>query len=111
MFQFWTITIHVFGEKIRFSSEAGSDHQVVAGVALQLFTLGIPCIYAGTEQALVGPETAERKWLSDWKKSDRICESHVLVLEHPRQFGVAACNPLIKTYLASAILDSRCSLF
>ncbi|WP_416669819.1 alpha-amylase family glycosyl hydrolase [Egbenema bharatensis] len=43
---------HVFGEKIRFSSEAASEHQVIAGVALQLFTLGIPCIYAGTEQAL-----------------------------------------------------------
>ena len=33
---------HVFGEKLRFSSEAASDHQVVAGVALQLFTLGHP---------------------------------------------------------------------
>ena len=47
---------HVFGDKLRFSSEAASDHQVVAGVALQLLTLGIPCLYYGTEQALAGPE-------------------------------------------------------
>lgn len=80
---------HVFGEKIRFSSEAASDHQVVAGVALQLFTLGIPCIYAGTEQALAGPETAERKWLSDWKKCDRYLREAMFGPEHPRQFGVA----------------------
>jgi glycosidase len=58
---------HVFGEKIRFSSEAVSDYQVAAAVALQLFTLGIPCIYYGTEQALGGPEPSERKWLPGWK--------------------------------------------
>jgi hypothetical protein len=34
---------HVFGEKIRFSFRAANDHQVVAGVAIQLFSLGIPC--------------------------------------------------------------------
>ena len=39
---------HVSGDKVRFSSDAASDHQVVAGVALQLFGLGIPCIYYGT---------------------------------------------------------------
>ena len=55
---------HVFGEKLRFSSNAPSehaDHQVVAGVALQLFTLGIPCVYYGTEQAFADPETSERQ--------------------------------------------------
>ena len=31
------------------------EHQVVAATALQLFTLGIPCIYYGTEQAFAGP--------------------------------------------------------
>jgi glycosidase len=33
---------HVSGEKIRFSTDAASEWQVVAGVALQLFTLVIP---------------------------------------------------------------------
>jgi glycosidase len=51
---------HVSGDKLRFSTDAASDHQVVAGVALQLFSLGIPCIYYGTEQALAGPEKALR---------------------------------------------------
>lgn len=39
---------HVYSKKIRFSSEATCDHQVIVGVAMQLFTLGIPCIYYGT---------------------------------------------------------------
>jgi glycosidase len=46
---------HVFGEKIRFSHQA-SKNQVLVGVALQMFILGIPCIYYGTEQAFSGPE-------------------------------------------------------
>ena len=54
---------HVFGEKARFSTFAPSDHQVVAGTALQLLTLGIPCIYYGSEQAFAGPEASERQWL------------------------------------------------
>ena len=56
---------HVFGEKVRFSAYAASEAQVVAGLALQLFTLGIPCIYYGTEQALAGPEEEERMWLPE----------------------------------------------
>ena len=62
---------HVFGQKIRFAAEAASEHQVAAGVALQLLTLGIPCIYYGTEQALGGPELDARQWLPGWKSSDR----------------------------------------
>lgn len=84
---------HVFGEKIRFSSEAASDHQVVAGVALQLFTLGVPCIYAGTEQALAGPEPSERRWLPDWKTSDRYLREAMFGPEHPRSSGVAGLTP------------------
>ena len=52
---------HVSGDKVRFSTDAASDHQVVAGVAIQLFSLGIPCIYYGTEQALAGPERASER--------------------------------------------------
>ena len=78
---------HVFGSKLRFSSEAASDHQVAAGVALQLFTLGIPCIYYGTEQALAGPEPSERHWLPEWGSSDRYLREAMFGPEHPRASG------------------------
>lgn len=78
---------HVFGEKIRFSSRVPSDHQVVAGVAIQLFTLGIPCIYYGTEQAFAGPEPDERKWLPAWQRSDRYLREAMFGPLHPRQSG------------------------
>jgi len=76
------------GEKIRFSAYAASEGQVVAGVAMQLFTLGIPCIYYGTEQALAGPEDEERKWLPDWKASDRYLREAMFGPMHPRPGGV-----------------------
>ena len=78
---------HVFGAKVRFSSETASEQQVVAGAALQLLTLGIPCIYYGTEQALAGPEPAERNWLPDWGRSDRYLREALFGPEHPRQQG------------------------
>jgi glycosidase len=80
---------HVFGEKIRFSSNAVSDHQVAAGVALQFLTLGIPCMYYGTEQALGGPESAERHWLPDWGSSDRYLREAMFGPQHPRRQGRA----------------------
>jgi len=64
---------HVSGDKVRFSSEAASDHQVVAGVAIQLFSLGIPCVYYGTEQAFSGPEKSERdQYLPDYHAAERL---------------------------------------
>ena len=78
---------HVFGEKIRYSSEAASAHQVVAGVALQLFSLGIPCVYYGTEQAFAGPESSERHWLPDWKGSDRYLREAMFGPANPRKAG------------------------
>ncbi len=83
---------HVFGEKIRFSSEAASDHQVVAGVAIQLFTLGIPCVYAGTEQALSGPELAVRQFLPGWKGSDRYLREAMFGPANPLQSGTAGLS-------------------
>ncbi len=80
---------HVFGDKLRFSSEGASDHQVAAGVALQFFTLGIPCVYYGTEQALAGPEPSERKWLPEWGTSDRYLREAMFGPEHPRRSGRA----------------------
>jgi glycosidase len=78
---------HVSGDKIRFSSEASSDHQVVAGVALQLLTLGIPCIYYGTEQAFAGPEPSERQRLPGWKENQCYLREAMFGPEHPRQQG------------------------
>jgi hypothetical protein len=80
---------HVFGQKLRFSAEASSDHQVVAGVALQLFTLGIPCVYYGTEQALGGPEPDARQWLPEWGGSDRYLRETLFGPLHPRASGRA----------------------
>ena len=80
---------HVFGEKIRFSSEASSDHQIVAGIALQLFTLGIPCVYYGSEQALAGPEASELRFLPGWKGSDYYLREALFGPEHPRLSGRA----------------------
>lgn len=82
---------HVFGQKIRFSSEAASEQQVVAGVALQLFTLGIPCIYYGTEQSFAGPEESERVFLPAWKggnHADRYLREAMFGPLHPRRSGL-----------------------
>jgi glycosidase len=78
---------HVFGAKLRFSSEAASEHQTAAGVFLQLFTLGIPCLYYGTEQGLAGPEPAERQWLPEWGRSDRYLREAMFGPLHPRRRG------------------------
>ena len=80
---------HVFGEKIRFSSEAASSRQVVGAVAFQLFSLGIPCLYYGTEQAFAGPEPSERSWLPGWKGNDRYLRETLFGPLHPRASGRA----------------------
>jgi glycosidase len=85
---------HVFGDKLRFSCDAASDHQVAAGVILQLFTLGIPCIYYGTEQALAGPEASERIWLPDWGSSDRYLREAMFGPSHPRKHGRDGLAPI-----------------
>jgi len=84
---------HVFGEKLRFSCEAASERQVAAGVILQLFTLGIPCIYYGTEQALAGPEASERGWLPEWGRSDRYLREAMFGPAHPRKRGRDGLEP------------------
>ncbi|MCG8551072.1 MAG: alpha-amylase family glycosyl hydrolase [Desulfobacterales bacterium] len=78
---------HVFGEKLRFSTKAATDHQVVAGVGIQLCTLGIPCIYYGTEQSLGGPESSERRWLPGFGVEDRYLRETLFGPEHPLKSG------------------------
>jgi glycosidase len=83
---------HVFGDKVRFSSFAASPVHVVAATALQLFSLGIPCIYYGTEQSLAGPEPGERHWLPGWNDSNaqhstRYLREAMFGPEHPLKDG------------------------
>lgn len=86
---------HISGNKVRYSSDADpADHQVVAGVAIQLFSLGIPCIYYGTEQAFAGPEKGEReKYLPDYNAGnpppDKYLREAMFGPEHPRFAGRA----------------------
>lgn len=85
---------HVSGNKVRFSSDAASDHQVVAGVAIQLFSLGIPCVYYGTEQAFAGPEKSERdQYLPDYNAGnpppDKYLREAMFGPTHPRKAGAA----------------------
>jgi glycosidase len=82
---------HVSGDKVRFSSDGASDHQVVAGVAIQLFSLGIPCVYYGTEQAFSGPEKSERdQFLPDYNRGpDKYLREAMFGPKHPRKSGAA----------------------
>lgn len=89
-------------EKLRFTHNFSYDQQVVAAVALQLFTLGIPCIYYGTEQAFCLPDPQAAQ-LNDYgrkdyflreamfgpdypKKSERVSGS-VVISDDPSSFG------------------------
>ncbi len=86
---------HVFGEKIRFSNGIPDDYpvkdyQVVVPTAIQLFTLGIPCIYYGTEQAFAGPAQSQlhyvlaEGWNDGNNAGDRYLREAMFGPEHPR---------------------------
>ncbi len=80
---------HVIGKKVRFSSDASSDHQVCAAAGIQLLTLGIPCIYYGTEQAFAGPEKSERdQFLPDYGNGpDKYLRETMFGAPNPRKRG------------------------
>jgi glycosidase len=82
------------GIKLRFTPDLIFDHQVVVPVAVQLFTLGIPMVYYGTEQALAPPETSVRQFLPDFPgqvkdPSDRYLREAMFGPVHPRRNGTA----------------------
>ncbi|MFZ5425679.1 MAG: alpha-amylase family glycosyl hydrolase [Thermodesulfobacteriota bacterium] len=84
---------HVFGRKTRFASDSSTEQQSAAAVALQLFTLGIPCIYYGTEQSLGRIEDGERKWLpADYGSSDRYLRETMFGADHPLMSGVGGIS-------------------
>jgi hypothetical protein len=63
-------------------------------VAIQLLSLGIPCVYYGTEQAFAGPERSERdRFLPDYNVGnpppDKYLREAMFGPEHPRRHGVA----------------------
>ncbi|NIJ54392.1 alpha-amylase family glycosyl hydrolase [Dyadobacter arcticus] len=80
---------HVFGSKIRFSAEvpddfAVKDYYVTVPVAIQLFTLGIPCIYYGTEQAFAGPANSQAGKVQNWPGHDKYLREAMFGPSHPR---------------------------
>jgi glycosidase len=86
---------HVFGGKIRFSAELpddspAKDYHVVAATAIQLFTLGVPCIYYGSEQAFAGPARSQLQFVlgEGWNDGnnfgDRYLREAMFGPEHPR---------------------------
>jgi hypothetical protein len=79
----------VYGEKLRFAARAVNDHQATAATAIQLLTLGIPCLYYGTEQGFAGPEEAERSWLPGWGGHDRYLREAMFGPRFPRAQGRA----------------------
>jgi glycosidase len=79
---------HVFGSKIRLAADAANDHQGATAAALQLFCLGIPCIYYGTEQGLAsGAEPDQRQYLKGWGGSDCLLREAMFGPAHPRAAG------------------------
>ena len=109
---------HVSGDKVRFSSDATPlDHQVVAGVAMQLFGLGIPCIYYGTEQAFAGPEKPRRRYLPDYNGGkDKYLREAMFGPDHPRASGragignplptsISVCRALVRSARAASIVS------
>lgn len=84
---------HVSGVKLRFTPDVATDHQVVLPVAVQLFTLGIPCVYYGTEQAFAPPEPAERVWLPEFGTGDRYLREAMFGPRHPRRPGRSGLPP------------------
>jgi glycosidase len=81
---------HVSGPKVRLAAGASNDHQAAAVVALQLFTLGIPCLYFGTEQGLAGgAEPDQRQYLTNWGGHDCLLRETMFGPRHPRAAGWA----------------------
>lgn len=91
---------HVFGSKNRFSAFSPNEHHSAAATAIQLFSLGIPCIYYGTEQALRGipREESERQWLTS-SNADWLLREAMFGPRHPRKSGYEGAEGEIDTAL------------
>lgn len=79
---------NISGAKLRLSADASNDHQGAAVAAFQLFGLGIPCLYYGTEQGLAsGAEPDQRGYLNGWGGRDCLLRETMFGPEHPRADG------------------------
>jgi glycosidase len=81
-------------QKLRFGAEASDPRQCIVGSAFVLYLLGLPCLYYGEEQAMVGPEAEELQWLRNESygkgpSSDRYLREAMFGPEHPRRSGRA----------------------
>jgi hypothetical protein len=87
---------------------------------MQLFVLGIPCIYSGTEQALIGrpPEPSEKDFLPDAGIADYYLREAMFGPEHPRKSGLEGlgvspeasihlCQASARSELTDAIVSIR----
>lgn len=83
---------HVSSAKVRLSAGASNDHQAAAAAALQLFTLGIPCLYYGTEQGLAGGAEPEEQQFLPWGGHDCLLRETMFGPEHPRAAGWAGAQ-------------------
>jgi glycosidase len=83
---------HVTTEKLRFASNApaGNAYQAAAAVAIQLFSLGIPCIYYGTEQSFSGPDERDKVKNLGFGNHDAFLRECMFGPEHPRSGGGGA---------------------
>lgn len=89
---------HVFGPKVRLAADASNNHQAVAVAALQLFGLGIPCLYYGIEQGLAGgAEPDQRQYLTHWGSHDGLLREAMFGPEHPMAAGWAGAQGQIDT--------------
>jgi glycosidase len=90
---------HVFGAKVRLAADATNNHQGVAVAALQLFSLGIPCLYYGTEQGLAsGVEPDQRPYIANWGGHDCLLREAMFGPEHPRAAGWAGAQGQVDTH-------------
>lgn len=94
---------HVFGEKLRFSARIPDnsdvkDYQVVIPTAIQLLSLGIPCIYYGSEQAFSGPPSSQIQYLDGWGGQDRFLREAMFGPEHPRGKHDLDMNSQLQTF-------------
>jgi glycosidase len=80
---------HITGNKVRFATGAASVSQVAAAVLIQLLTLGMPCIYYGTEQALGAPDDVPIGSLPGLGDDDRYLREAMFGPLHPRRSGAA----------------------
>ena len=67
-------------------ASAVKERQIVAATAIQLFALGIPCIYYGSEQAFAGPAASQIPFLVEhgWGGNDRYLREAMFGPAHPR---------------------------